>query len=84
MKTQSELDAIQEEIVALNNKLAELSKEEMRQVLGGNDPVVKAKTLMKCRCCSFTIVWHNDFYNQVFKCPKCRKMDLEGVEILDY
>ena len=35
MKTQEELNAIKEEIEALNKKLAELTEEELEQVTGG-------------------------------------------------
>ena len=35
MKTKEELNALKEEIEALNKKLAELSEEELEQVAGG-------------------------------------------------
>ena len=35
MKTKEELNAIREEIEALNDKLRELSEEELKQVTGG-------------------------------------------------
>ena len=35
MKTEKELDALKEEIAALNKKLAALSDEELKQVVGG-------------------------------------------------
>lgn len=35
MKTQEELNALKEEIEALNRKLAELTEEELKQVTGG-------------------------------------------------
>ena len=35
MKTQEELNAIKEEVKTLNNKLAELTDEELKQVFGG-------------------------------------------------
>ena len=35
MKTEEELNALKEEVEALNKKLAELSKEELEQVTGG-------------------------------------------------
>ena len=35
MKTKEELNALKEEVEALNNKLAELSDEELQQVAGG-------------------------------------------------
>ena len=35
MKTKEELDALKEEVEALNKKLAELSEEELEEVAGG-------------------------------------------------
>ena len=35
MKTKEELDALKEEVEAVNKKLAELSEEELEQVTGG-------------------------------------------------
>lgn len=37
MKTKEELNALKEEINALNKKLAELTDEELAQVVGGHD-----------------------------------------------
>ena len=36
MKTKEELNALKEEVEALNKKLAELTKEELEQVTGGS------------------------------------------------
>ncbi len=41
MKPKEELNAIKEEIETLNNKLAELNEEELKQVAGGFDPFEK-------------------------------------------
>ena len=38
MKTQEELNALKEEVEALNKKLAELTEEELAQVSGGALP----------------------------------------------
>ena len=38
MKTKEELNALKEEVEALNKKLAELSEEELAQVAGGIHP----------------------------------------------
>ena len=38
MKTKEELDALKEEVEAVNEKLAELTEEEIAQVTGGVDP----------------------------------------------
>ena len=35
MKTKEELNALKEEVEALNKKLAELTEEELKQVTGG-------------------------------------------------
>ena len=38
MKTKEELNALKEEVEALNKKLAELTEEELAQVSGGFEP----------------------------------------------
>ena len=38
MKTKEELNALKEEVEALNRKLAELTEEELAQVTGGDMP----------------------------------------------
>ena len=38
MKTKEELNALKEEVEALNRKLAELSEDELEQVTGGFEP----------------------------------------------
>lgn len=38
MKTQEELNVIKEEVETLNNKLKELTEEELTQVIGGVNP----------------------------------------------
>ena len=37
MKTKEELNALKEEVEALNKKLAELTEDELKQVVGGQD-----------------------------------------------
>ena len=44
-KTQEELNALKEEVEALNKKLHELTEEELVQVTGGVDPVFNGKQL---------------------------------------
>ena len=39
MKSKEELNALKEEVEALNKKLAELTEEELAQVSGGVEPV---------------------------------------------
>ena len=41
MKTAEELNAIKEEVETLNNKLRELSEEELEQVNGGFENLIK-------------------------------------------
>ena len=49
MKTQEELNALKEEVVTLNEKLHELTEEELEQVVGGSGkaPVFKPKKALK-------------------------------------
>ena len=42
MKTEEELNALREEVEALNKKLAELTEEELKQVTGGIIPILFA------------------------------------------
>ena len=42
MKTKEELNALKEEVEALNKKLAELTQEELAQVFGGVVPAIPA------------------------------------------
>ena len=39
MKTPEELNALKEEVIALNKQLAELTEDELKQVNGGIKPV---------------------------------------------
>ena len=39
MKTQEQLNVLKEEVETLNNKLAELTEEELKQVTGGGEEV---------------------------------------------
>ncbi len=39
MKTKEELNALKEEVVTLNEKLHELTEDELKQVTGGTGPV---------------------------------------------
>ena len=41
MKTKEELNALKEEVETLNQKLAELTDEELAQVTGGDDSVLE-------------------------------------------
>ena len=36
MKTKEELNALKEEVEAINNKLAELNEDELKEIVGGN------------------------------------------------
>ena len=45
MKTKEELNAIKEEVATLNKKLAELSDEELEQVVGGSFENLEQKAL---------------------------------------
>ena len=49
MKTAEELNALKEEVKTLNIKLAELSEEELKQVVGGTD---KQSEVWLCKYCS--------------------------------
>ncbi len=46
-KTKEELNKIKEEVEAVNEKLAELTEEEIAQVSGGLGPVVLSKPVIE-------------------------------------
>ena len=58
MKTKEELSAIKVEVENLNKKLAELSEEELKQVVGGTQentcPRGKTEMDQECKNCSET------------------------------
>ena len=57
MKTAEEPNALKEQIIALNEKLKELTEEEMEQVSGGTDLVYCPKckkTVNKVHTCAST------------------------------
>ena len=45
MKTQEELNALKEEVVTLNEKLQELTEEELEQVTGGSPKLIPSPLL---------------------------------------
>ena len=75
MKTKEELNAIKEEVEAMNKKLAELTEEELKQVSGGLGPsLMKMKKLYCVECgyveCTFPEgTTLEGGYNE--KCPQC-------------
>lgn len=48
MKTQEELNALKKEVEAVNSKLAELTDEEIAQVIGGVDGSSTTCTIVNC------------------------------------
>ena len=52
MKTKEELNALKEEVEALNKKLAELTEEELAQVAGGGGMVTWCAG--DCKNCRYT------------------------------
>ena len=50
MKTKEELNALKEEVEALNKKLAELTEEELAQVSGGKTLGIKQTEPIGVRC----------------------------------
>ena len=50
MKSKEELNALKEEVEALNKKLAELSEKELEEVSGGKTLGIKQAEPSKVRC----------------------------------
>ena len=53
MKTKEELNALKEEVETLNEKLAELTEEELKQVSGGLGPSIGKKKKLYCVECGY-------------------------------
>ena len=56
MKTNEELNALKEEVEALNKKLAELTDEELAQVSGGSRPIIHNPQPLHCCPAPSTLV----------------------------
>ena len=66
MKTKEELNALKEEVEALNKKLHELTEKELKQVCGGGDVQLR--------------YWHNGCGGQIrinpitdYECERCHE-----------
>ena len=72
MKTKEELNALKSEVETLNKKLAELTKEELAQVTGGEGAV----TMCWCPECGGLLKQLTDFIDPypVYMCTVCQKI----------
>ena len=70
MKTIEELNALKEEVEALNIRLAELSEEEMVQVTGCAWGPDWGEVLMECSACHYSETRPRDPHG-ASNCPKC-------------
>ena len=72
MKTPEELNVLKEEIETLNKKLAELTKEDLAQVTGGEGAV----TMCWCPECGGLLKQLTDFIDPypVYMCTVCQKI----------
>ena len=88
MKTKEELNAIKEEIEALNRKLAELTDEELEQITGGKggasgpDPTIKYVNGCGTFCTNLDCNWSDDSTSYTARtgsnrCPVCGSKVLE-------
>ena len=78
MKTAEELNALKEEVEALNKKLAELTEEEIAQVAGG----AGYGSEFRCPNCWMDLIWdHNDCTGKYgyFICPNCGEWTYDRV-----
>ena len=71
MKTKEELDALKEEVEALNKKLAELTEEELKQIAVG-----RTRKSVYCKECGYDFgpSIHSSIGAQKEYCPVCKKM----------
>lgn len=76
MKTKDELNQLKKEFENLNEKLSELTDDELTQVTGG----IMDSTLMECEC-GFKTVWQGIYVDEVFDCIQCGKHSLKGISV---
>ena len=78
-KTQEELNAIKEEVEAMNKKLAELTEEELKQVSGGLGPSLGKKKKKYCVECGYVACTFPEgmILSRGFDemCPQCGAMN---------
>ena len=80
MKTPEELKALKEEVETLNKKLAELTKEELSQILGGTGGRRDCETMCECPCGN--IEYKEGYHiNELFYCSKCKQYTLKGISL---
>ena len=79
MKTQEELNLLKEEVEALNKKLHELTKEELKQVSGGLGTSSGRKKKYYCGECGYVECTFTEgtMLTQCIdeKCPQCGAMN---------
>ena len=74
MKTNEEIKALKEEVEALNKKLAELTKEELKQVTGCAWGPDWGEYLMECSACHYSELHTRDPGSGAKNCPKCHSI----------
>ena len=91
MKTKEELNALKNEVEALNKKLGELSEEEIKQVSGGSRTANQSE-MWYCKYCSMTTLqtwmgvghgWDTDgnkHWCDLWKCELCDCINYRDVE----
>ena len=85
MRTKEELNAIKKEYEELNAKLQGLTKEELIQVVGGEEPGPQCYiTQMECEThlCGYMDRKYGNFLDQILDCPRCGNHTLKGIKIV--
>ena len=77
MKTKEELNALKEEVEALNKKLHELTEEELKQVSGGVSNGKKKKIYcVECGYVKYTFPARGAItFDPEVRCPQCGAMN---------
>ena len=83
MKTRNELNALKKEFEDLNKRLVELSADELKQVIGGDDQE-EVLTYMACDKCPRWANWVGNYVGMVFDCPFCHAPKAyRGIRLVD-
>ena len=64
-KSKEELQQLKKEYEEINNKLNDLSEDELKTVIGGNKRPVKKEKIYKCLKCSYYSVEYDETFNHV-------------------
>ena len=78
-KNKDELNALKKEVENVNEKLHELSPEELEPVTGGKRIHQVGSTNFVCDSCKYHHGRRGNQVGVVIKCPKCNNLTFRGI-----